>query len=112
VRVTKKIVFVVCAMTTKRVSVRLSFMCVCVHVFLFNFSRRPRWGWGSISEAAKDLLRRLLAASPEDRLDARQALAHDWLAPGVPAPQRALLSPRVAPALIALAKRKRSEVTK
>lgn len=35
--------------------------------------------WQGISEAAKDLVRRLLVADPENRLTAKQALQHPWM---------------------------------
>ena len=46
--------------------------------------KRGQWGfhddsWKSISESAKGLLRKLLAADPKDRISAADALEHPWL---------------------------------
>jgi calcium/calmodulin-dependent protein kinase I len=35
--------------------------------------------WGDVSEEAKDLVTKLLAADPERRLNAKETLAHPWL---------------------------------
>jgi serine/threonine protein kinase len=40
----------------------------------------PKKYWGSISSDAKDLVQRMLRADPGDRLSAKEALQHPWLA--------------------------------
>ncbi|KAG7347478.1 Ser/Thr protein kinase [Nitzschia inconspicua] len=40
----------------------------------------PKKYWGSISSDAKDLVQRMLQADPKDRLSAKEALGHPWLA--------------------------------
>uniref|UniRef100_A0A6T6MSR4 Non-specific serine/threonine protein kinase n=1 Tax=Timspurckia oligopyrenoides TaxID=708627 RepID=A0A6T6MSR4_9RHOD len=41
----------------------------------------PPAQWDEISEIAKDLIRKLLTADPEKRLDGKAALEHPWLLP-------------------------------
>lgn len=43
-----------------------------------DFEFHPEY-WGSVSEEAKDLIKRLLTLNPEKRLTAEGALAHSWV---------------------------------
>ncbi|KAJ3370986.1 hypothetical protein GGF31_003716 [Allomyces arbusculus] len=45
----------------------------------------PKEYWAHVSETAKDFIRHLLKLDPNERLTARQALEHPWLAPYAPA---------------------------
>ena len=51
------------------------FRNVCAGKFAFE----PEAHWGSVSSAAKDLIRHLLQVSPAARFSAREVLAHPWL---------------------------------
>ncbi|KAL6635425.1 hypothetical protein ACP70R_028096 [Stipagrostis hirtigluma subsp. patula] len=46
--------------------------------------------WPSISDSAKDLIRRMLRSPPADRLTAHQVLCHPWICENGVAPDRAL----------------------
>merc|ERR1719401_3015676 len=44
--------------------------------------------WGGVSEGAKHLVKKLLTRNPKERINAQQALEHDWIklhAPGATA---------------------------
>ncbi|OEL21794.1 Calcium-dependent protein kinase 4 [Dichanthelium oligosanthes] len=52
-----------------------------------DFESEP---WPSISDSAKDLIRRMLRSPPADRLTAHQVLCHPWICENGVAPDRAL----------------------
>jgi serine/threonine protein kinase len=54
------------------------------HPEIFDRIRKARWGfngrnWGQVSENAKDLVKRMLAQNPAERLTAAQIMEHPWI---------------------------------
>jgi calcium-dependent protein kinase len=52
-----------------------------------DFDSEP---WPTVSDSAKDLIRRMLRSPPADRLSAHQVLCHPWICENGVAPDRAL----------------------
>jgi calcium-dependent protein kinase len=52
-----------------------------------DFDSEP---WPTVSDSAKDLIRRMLRSPPADRLSAHQVLCHPWICDNGVAPDRAL----------------------
>ncbi|XVE94502.1 hypothetical protein REPUB_Repub02eG0014100 [Reevesia pubescens] len=54
---------------------------ICKAVLEGNLDLKS-WPWPSISEGAKDLIRKMLARDPKKRITAAQALEHPWMKEG------------------------------
>jgi Ca2+-binding EF-hand superfamily protein len=55
----------------------------------FNFNAKT---WGKLGDLSKEIIRGLLVVAPEERLTAKQVLAHPWLAPGAAGDHHLVLS--------------------
>jgi len=72
---------------------------MCQAISRAQYKVKPE-SWNSVSSTAQDFIKKLIIASPSDRLDAEGALAHPWIAERLTAPNPSAIDSSVAEALV------------